>query len=293
MLMTRTVRMVLLGLATKHFAANANSPAGNRLSWVQGHAEDAAALAHDDIRTTAIPPDSIATSHSNDGCATGDFDPYSGKWVVYKCDRQDGWPNPLMMIDCPPMICPPRCCSALPPAPVLPTPAPAPAPAPAPQSTVPSYFGPSMLLLTLAGCGVCLLTLAPRMCQQDEEVDERETERARGALSVREVEAGHAEPCSQPGLPRAAPAQALCSRAQVDPLAPSAPLSPAPSVEEHRQEAESSKPDCVICMAAPAEFACLPCGHMCGCLPCLSKVRRCPICRQQVEKAVKVFLATA
>lgn len=271
--MTRTVRIVLLGIATRFFAANATEPIRNRLS-VQSHdEEDAAALAHDDkvIRKTIIPPDSITNSYSKDKCVI-----YSHSYGLVKCSdwQMDG--------TCEMRGCPRSCC-----------PARAPAPVPAPVT----YCGTCgvVAFLAFALLLLCAGVLRAYVCggEGEREVQEPAWERARRDVSVRGVEARHAEPYLQPGLPRAAPGQALCSRAQVDPLAPSAPLSPAPSVEEHRLEAESSKPDCVICMAAPAEFACLPCGHMCGCLSCLSKVRRCPICRQQVEKAVKVFLTTA
>ena len=53
---------------------------------------------------------------------------------------------------------------------------------------------------------------------------------------------------------------------------------------------------CVICMDAPATYLVLPCGHQCGCQPCLHAVARgphpqCPICRTPLTGSVRVFAA--
>lgn len=107
--------------------------------------------------------------------------------------------------------------------------------------------------------------------------------------TAREVPLRHAEQWLQTeSSPQVDPRQAFHFQVQACPLAPSAPHAPVATVEDHH-EAASSKPCCVICMVAPAEFACIPCGHMCGCQLCLSKVRQCPICRQDFKQTVKVF----
>ena len=41
---------------------------------------------------------------------------------------------------------------------------------------------------------------------------------------------------------------------------------------------------CVICMDKPADHVIIPCGHQCGCGPCLTQLQgthspHCPICR--------------
>lgn len=50
---------------------------------------------------------------------------------------------------------------------------------------------------------------------------------------------------------------------------------------------------CVICWDAPAEGACVPCGHLAGCMDCLSEVKAkkwgCPVCREQIQQVVKVY----
>lgn len=48
---------------------------------------------------------------------------------------------------------------------------------------------------------------------------------------------------------------------------------------------------CVICLAAPAAFVMVPCGHLalCGaCCPCLPD-KLCPVCRQSTEQKIRLF----
>lgn len=50
---------------------------------------------------------------------------------------------------------------------------------------------------------------------------------------------------------------------------------------------------CVVCWDAPAEGACIPCGHLAGCMNCLAKVKSkgwgCPVCRGLIEQVIKVY----
>ena len=50
---------------------------------------------------------------------------------------------------------------------------------------------------------------------------------------------------------------------------------------------------CVICMAAPATWACVPCGHQCCCVSCMNSLRNglmeCPICRAQMTTAIRIY----
>lgn len=50
---------------------------------------------------------------------------------------------------------------------------------------------------------------------------------------------------------------------------------------------------CVICLDAPVEGACIPCGHMAGCMSCLkdieSKKWGCPICRAKINQIVRLY----
>jgi Zinc finger, C3HC4 type (RING finger) len=50
---------------------------------------------------------------------------------------------------------------------------------------------------------------------------------------------------------------------------------------------------CSICIEERVEGACIPCGHMAGCMGCLQKVKEtggeCPICRAKIVWIVKLY----
>ncbi|RVW33389.1 putative E3 ubiquitin-protein ligase XBAT35 [Vitis vinifera] len=50
---------------------------------------------------------------------------------------------------------------------------------------------------------------------------------------------------------------------------------------------------CVICLDAPIEGACIPCGHMAGCMSCLNEIKAkkwgCPVCRAKIDQVVKLY----
>ncbi|XP_071926603.1 putative E3 ubiquitin-protein ligase XBAT35 [Coffea arabica] len=50
---------------------------------------------------------------------------------------------------------------------------------------------------------------------------------------------------------------------------------------------------CVICLDAPIEGACIPCGHMTGCMSCLSEIKAkkwgCPVCRAKIDQVVRLY----
>lgn len=51
---------------------------------------------------------------------------------------------------------------------------------------------------------------------------------------------------------------------------------------------------CKICMEAPVDTVCTPCGHMCTCLSCgnriMERTHSCPVCRADIEKLVHVYI---
>uniref|UniRef100_A0A0D6R065 RING-type domain-containing protein n=1 Tax=Araucaria cunninghamii TaxID=56994 RepID=A0A0D6R065_ARACU len=55
----------------------------------------------------------------------------------------------------------------------------------------------------------------------------------------------------------------------------------------------NSSGTCVICWDAPAEAVCIPCGHLAGCMACLSEIKGknwgCPVCRATMEQVIKVY----
>jgi hypothetical protein len=50
---------------------------------------------------------------------------------------------------------------------------------------------------------------------------------------------------------------------------------------------------CIICWEAPVEGACIPCGHMAGCMTCLSEIKAkkgvCPICRSNINQVTRLY----
>ncbi|KAH9764357.1 putative E3 ubiquitin-protein ligase XBAT35 [Citrus sinensis] len=50
---------------------------------------------------------------------------------------------------------------------------------------------------------------------------------------------------------------------------------------------------CVICLDAPVEGACVPCGHMAGCMSCLNEVKAkkwgCPVCRANISQVIRLY----
>lgn len=50
---------------------------------------------------------------------------------------------------------------------------------------------------------------------------------------------------------------------------------------------------CVICLDAPVQGACIPCGHMAGCMGCLREIEEkrgeCPICRAKITQVLKLY----
>ncbi|XVE77925.1 hypothetical protein DITRI_Ditri13aG0103500 [Diplodiscus trichospermus] len=50
---------------------------------------------------------------------------------------------------------------------------------------------------------------------------------------------------------------------------------------------------CVICWEAPIEGACIPCGHMAGCMSCLSEIKAkkglCPVCRGKIDQVIRLY----
>lgn len=50
---------------------------------------------------------------------------------------------------------------------------------------------------------------------------------------------------------------------------------------------------CVICLDAPVEGACIPCGHMAGCMSCLNEIKAkkwgCPVCRAKIDQVIRLY----
>ncbi|KAI3883567.1 hypothetical protein MKW92_044374 [Papaver armeniacum] len=50
---------------------------------------------------------------------------------------------------------------------------------------------------------------------------------------------------------------------------------------------------CRICFDAPREGACIPCGHMVGCVSCLNEIKMkkwgCPVCRTKIDGVIRIY----
>ncbi|KAG4911016.1 hypothetical protein JHK82_057024 [Glycine max] len=64
-------------------------------------------------------------------------------------------------------------------------------------------------------------------------------------------------------------------------------------LKEGEKSAGGSSSSCVICLDAPAEGACIPCGHVAGCMSCLNEVKSkkwgCPVCRAKIDQVIKLY----
>jgi len=50
---------------------------------------------------------------------------------------------------------------------------------------------------------------------------------------------------------------------------------------------------CKVCLTNEKSVAFDPCGHVCTCERCASKIDKCPICRAPIDKKIKVFVGGA
>jgi hypothetical protein len=52
-----------------------------------------------------------------------------------------------------------------------------------------------------------------------------------------------------------------------------------------------AKYKCVVCLQNGANYAFLPCGHVCCCSPCATQLveRKCPMCRTEINSQVLLY----
>ncbi|XP_010466651.1 PREDICTED: putative E3 ubiquitin-protein ligase XBAT35 isoform X2 [Camelina sativa] len=67
---------------------------------------------------------------------------------------------------------------------------------------------------------------------------------------------------------------------------------PSASTDTERKE-DGSTGTCAICLDAPSEAVCVPCGHVAGCMSCLNEVKSkkwgCPVCRAKIDQVIKLY----
>ncbi|CAA2980562.1 E3 ubiquitin- ligase XBAT34 isoform X2 [Olea europaea subsp. europaea] len=56
---------------------------------------------------------------------------------------------------------------------------------------------------------------------------------------------------------------------------------------------DNAASSCTICLDAPVEGACVPCGHMAGCMSCLNEIKAkkwgCPVCRANIDQVIRIY----
>ncbi|PON81744.1 Cdk-activating kinase assembly factor [Trema orientale] len=61
----------------------------------------------------------------------------------------------------------------------------------------------------------------------------------------------------------------------------------------YETKAGNDSSSCVICWDSPIEGACIPCGHMAGCMSCLTEIKAkkgvCPVCRSTINQVVRLY----
>jgi hypothetical protein len=82
------------------------------------------------------------------------------------------------------------------------------------------------------------------------------------------------------------------SPAQVD-LAAVAPSNEKVAAAAATASSQDGANQCVVCWDAPAQGVCIPCGHLAGCMSCLSEIKAknwgCPVCRAPIDQVIRVY----
>ncbi|XP_057783506.1 putative E3 ubiquitin-protein ligase XBAT35 [Salvia miltiorrhiza] len=63
--------------------------------------------------------------------------------------------------------------------------------------------------------------------------------------------------------------------------------------EADTKKGDETSSSCTICLDAPLEGACVPCGHMAGCMTCLNEIKAkswgCPVCRSRIDQIIRIY----
>ncbi|KAL0376798.1 UNVERIFIED_CONTAM: putative E3 ubiquitin-protein ligase XBAT35 [Sesamum calycinum] len=73
----------------------------------------------------------------------------------------------------------------------------------------------------------------------------------------------------------------------------SSPTEPVIASSANEKKEDGAPSSCTICLDAPLEGACIPCGHMVGCMSCLKEIKAkkwgCPVCRTKIDQVVRIY----
>ncbi|KAL0690231.1 hypothetical protein Bca4012_089909 [Brassica carinata] len=68
---------------------------------------------------------------------------------------------------------------------------------------------------------------------------------------------------------------------------------PLPASAEGEKKEDGSSGQCSICLDAPSDAVCSPCGHVAGCMSCLTEIKSknygCPVCRAKIDQIVRLY----
>lgn len=66
-----------------------------------------------------------------------------------------------------------------------------------------------------------------------------------------------------------------------------------PASTDGERKDDGSSGQCAICLDAPSEAVCVPCGHVAGCMSCLTEIKSkkwgCPVCRAKIDQIIKLY----
>ena len=89
----------------------------------------------------------------------------------------------------------------------------------------------------------------------------------------------------------------MCTVLQVSHARPRSSLAQAMSIDQVAEQGATGDPvqdpdreSCVVCLDEAKSHALVPCGHRCVCGPCGVRLGQCPVCRQAVTMAMRVWM---
>ena len=64
-----------------------------------------------------------------------------------------------------------------------------------------------------------------------------------------------------------------------------------PKNEEEKLAMVKISGECVVCMSSPADVLLMPCGHISSCGKCSSRLDKCPLCKSDITKQMRVYVS--